>query len=234
MLIATVGLPGRTRNQARNGVRNRVRARGLTLVELLLSLSLGLILLAGLLSLYTALWRDQMQRVQRLRLQQELQAVLETMRQDLRRAGYWNSASRPNPPPGGNPWAGPNPFARLTLQPTLQGHCLVYRYDADGDGRLGAREVRGYRLAAGAVLHRTGGACREPRCDPCRSGRWWRISDPAVVEIRRLQFRILPGGGLEIVLAGVLQTRPGEALALRSILVQPNLAAAPASPHPEE
>ncbi len=64
------------------------RARGFTLVELLVGITLGLIVAAGAMAMFVSIARSTSTIVQTNRLQQELRSIALVMTRDIRRAGY--------------------------------------------------------------------------------------------------------------------------------------------------
>ncbi len=203
-------------------------SQGFSLVELLLAMSLGLFLLSGVLYLFATLLDMNAQLLRRQRLQQELRSLMTVMVRDIRRSGYWAHVQPP---------AAPNPFAAYQI--LEKGHCLLYSYDGNRNGALDAEERAGFKLAAGTVrARRKASACRGAACN-CSGGRWWRLSDPAVVRITRLDFqetlerlrltddRWLLLHALHITLAGALRHFPGERLTLEARIHLPNAALPP-------
>lgn len=192
-------------------------ARGFTLAELLVALALGVSLLAVLLHLFVTLSETNARLLRRLQLHAALQDLMTLMARDLRRAGFTTHA------PPGKPFAGP-----LTRGP----HCVLYRYDMDGDGLLEPDERAGFRLEDGALLaKRSDRSCGTAPCAGCATGRWWRLNDPEIVQITELRFqetsRPLPGKGgwlrgVEIILQGTLRSFPQERQTLRTFLFPPN------------
>ncbi|MFQ5487562.1 MAG: prepilin-type N-terminal cleavage/methylation domain-containing protein [Gammaproteobacteria bacterium] len=208
----------------------RKPSQGFSLVELLLAMSLGLFLLSGVLYLFASLLDMNAQLLRRQRLQQELRALMTVMVRDIQRSGYWAHAQPP---------AAPNPFAAYQI--LEEGHCLLYHYDGNRNGTLDAEERAGFKLAAGMVrARRKASACDGAACDgSCNRGRWWRLSDPAVVHITRLDFRETANTlrlsddkrlllrALHITLAGALRHFPGERLTLQASIHLPNAALPP-------
>jgi type II secretory pathway component PulJ len=73
---------------------------GFSLVELLVSLATGLMLLAGVLGIFTATLDSQGNNLKMTRLNQELRTTMDLITRDLRRAGYWSLAADAMRPPG--------------------------------------------------------------------------------------------------------------------------------------
>ncbi len=203
--------------------------QGFSLVELLIAMTLGLFLLGGVLYLFGSLLDMDARLLRRQRLQQELRALITVMVRDIRRSGYWAHAELPR---------GPNPFA--TYRILENGHCLLYRYDRNHNGTADADERAGFKLTAGMVrARRKAPSCSGAACGSCAAGRWWQLSDPAVVHITRLDFqetattlrlmndKRLRLHALHITLTGALHHFPAERLALQATVRLPNAALSP-------
>lgn len=70
------------------------RQRGLTLVELMISLTLGLVLLAGVGTLFVYTNRNNRQNDQLARMQDQARYALATLSRDIQMAGYWGGMSQ--------------------------------------------------------------------------------------------------------------------------------------------
>ncbi len=172
--------------------------RGFSLVELMIGSTVGLLVIAGALQLYTLNLRATSDNLRLSRLNQELRATLELLRGDLRRAGYW--ALQP-----GSDFPEHNPFqsAANDIQLGAAGgeadaSCILYSYDRNGDGLVGVGpsgtpgsatsnanlEQFGLRLRNAQAQLRSGGSSFS-----CDSGSWQAITDPDT-EITQLQFEI--------------------------------------------
>lgn len=184
----------------------RGRQSGLTLASLLIGMGLGTLVLAGASSLYLLSVRGVAENIRQSRLNQELRATLEIMRQDIRRAGYWAM------PTDANPRA--NPFqtfggalhtaARIgAVTGEASASCLTYAYDLNSNGRVGLCqgcaqsgppfddpgfdqsnvELFGFRMRNGGIQMRTRFASTSETTFDCESGHWERItSDEVAIE----------------------------------------------------
>ncbi len=173
-----------------------VRNHGFGLIELMVATTLSLILLAALLSLYTATAAGSHAQFRLARLNHELHAIAGLIRKDLRRAGYW--AADP-----GVQDALHNPFVSNGFELRLGAHsdeagnsCVLLAYDLNRDGLIGVGsagpggaefsdanvEQFGFRLHDGAVEMRSGGATFD-----CNSGSWQDVST-SLIQITRLEF----------------------------------------------
>lgn len=157
------------------------RQRGLALTELMVSLLIGLIVMGALLDTYlgiTAAGRDALNAA---KLNLELRGAIDTMTDDIRRAGGMGA------PPSGTP----NPFMNRASIATFSdlnigtfntaGDCIEFSYDANSNGLLDAdTEFFGFRIHNQAVQIRTGGSGGMANCS---TGNWADLTDPTVVQV---------------------------------------------------
>jgi prepilin peptidase dependent protein B len=136
------------------------RQRGVSLVELMVAIVLGMLVIAASLALYANTFGVNASALRVARLNNELRAVMTAVTRDLRRAGYNGAASA----------ALANPFGGLTL--SASGTQITFTYDLDSNGALGSAEQFGYRFssASGLIQSTTNGTNWEAVTDP---GRIW-------------------------------------------------------------
>lgn len=151
-----------------------MKRRGLSLVELLVGLAVGMLVVAAAITLLAAQTREQRGAAAELRLMQELRATADLAARDLRRAGHWGdpavalwawSASAPTP----------NPYAVLAAASGAAGY--AYSRDATENHRLDANEQFGLRLRGGVLELQLG------------SAGWQALSDPASIQVTRFEIR---------------------------------------------
>jgi Tfp pilus assembly protein PilW len=111
------------------------KQRGLTIIELMIGMALGLFLIAGTLTLFAGHVTSNNALMRTIRLNNELRGTLDLIIRDLRRASYWGTAQTGAWFPG-TPGVQANPFLQLDVTPDS----VTYRYDVDGDGLLDADE----------------------------------------------------------------------------------------------
>ncbi len=185
------------------------RASGFSLVELMVSIAVGLVVLAGITTMFAHNVKAGGDAMKMARLNQELQATMSLMTRDIRRAGYWGKAcctiGNPdttsctigNPDttacPVGNPQNN-NLFTLDTPSPN-PGSCITFSYDRNGDGNVDVGssgtspandpdERFGFRLRSGALETRQSGA-------DCAAGGWDGITDTVTTEITGLTFELV-------------------------------------------
>ncbi len=166
-------------------------ASGFSLVEMMISITVGLVVLAGVMTMFVHNVKAGGDAMKMARLNQELQAVMSIMTRDIRRAGYWGNASSAI----GSATPNTNPFtldAPGNYAGELTNTCITFSYDMDGDGNVdvgssgtspanNASERLGFRLRSGAVEAREGGAS-------CTDGGWEDLTDTVNTEITGLTF----------------------------------------------
>lgn len=158
------------------------RASGFSLVELMISITVGLFVLAGVTAMFAHNVKAGGDSLKMARLHQELQAVMSLMTRDLRRAGYWGNASSSigSGTPNTNPFTLDAP-SQFGSEPA--GSCITFSYDRDGDGAVTTDERFGFRLNSGAVETRQSGV-------DCSAGGWEDINDTVTTDITSLSFAL--------------------------------------------
>lgn len=151
----------------------RFTATGLSLVELMVAMALGLIVVAAALRLHVTQIDSTRGLLLEARLHQDLRAAGELVSRDLRRAGHWPHAlaalqdpSRPNPYAATSPTAG-TPARELRY---------AYSRDAAENDRVDTNERFGLRLNAGALQALEGGT-------------WQQLTDPGTLTITRFEIQ---------------------------------------------
>ena len=129
-----------------------LRQRGVTLIELMVSIAVGMFLLMAITQFFTGQIIGNADLLKVTRLNQELRAIMDLTVRDIRRGGYWGDAMR-----GvwyeGSPGVTANPLQSITVGSTLNpdstaavGGSLTYAYDVNGDGTIGDDENFTIRL----------------------------------------------------------------------------------------
>lgn len=156
--------------------RRSTRAAGLTLVELMVSLAIGLFLVAVGITLLVAQLRENRGLLIEARLQQDLRTAADLMARDLRREGYWGSAATGSWTPGTGPTVSRNPY-QPEAPATAASDATLLRYSRDTveNGRVDGNEQFGYRLHHGTIELQLG------------AGNWQAITDAGTLTITDLQ-----------------------------------------------
>jgi prepilin peptidase dependent protein B len=159
--------------------------RGLALIEMMVSIALGLLLVAAVATLLVSHVAEHRRLLAEVRLMQDLRAAADLVTRDLRRAGYWGRAEAAvaagdGIAPQANPYAGIWPAASAGSTSAVG---YGYSRDAGEDGIVSANERFGFRLNTRTrVLEaRLGGAALAPD-----SGDSWQpLTDPRAIQITR-------------------------------------------------
>ena len=154
------------------------RQRGLSIVELLVGLALGLFIVAAGLALLASNLREHRALLLENRLMQDLRTAADVVLRDLRRAGYWSDA-------GSGVWrsgAGAvlaNPYT--TVSPvTAAANAVHFHYSRDAveNHSVDAREQFGFRLRNSVIQMRLG------------EGNWQALTDAGTLVVT--EFRVTP------------------------------------------
>jgi type IV pilus assembly protein PilW len=189
---------------------NLVRQEGATLIELLISVVIGLIIAASMLGMYVNSTANSSQILKSSKLNQELTSLMTVMVNDIRRAGYAGDFLGS---------VADNKFTYFNDGTTeiknvirdVGGSCILYAYNTDDYTEEGATptndDVRGFRLNNGAVemLRLTDaninaqvqdsyctivGGLGEDDKDGDNLPDWLPLTDPATTRIEALAFNM--------------------------------------------
>ena len=169
--------------------------KGFTLVELLISMVLGLVVLAGVTYIYVAVISSSAATLKSSKLNTQLMIVMSVITNDIRRAGYWSETDE---------LASANPFnveddSALVVVDSMSsnlpiknntdkdGECLLYSYDLNENQELDSdSEYFGIRLNSGAIEMRTASEVTDG--DNCNNGSWEQLTDRDLYTITSLSF----------------------------------------------
>ncbi len=166
------------------------RQRGLSLLELLIGITVGLIILAGVITVVSKTTFSGLENVRAVQLDQQIRGGLGFIQRELQRAGYVNALD--TAPAAADPGLldyididAVSLFGQVTLAGNCDAagvcDCILYSYDRDEDGVQGdgaggaAYEFYGFRLSGDAIQMRTAGGSATT-CD----GTWQAITDASV------------------------------------------------------
>ena len=175
-----------------------LRARGLSIVELMVGMAIGLFVVAGASFIAVNQIGDNRRLSLETQVQQDLRAVADLMARELRRAGHWG-ASESGVWYAGGPNAAPNPYSATVpaaAGPAVQEVTFRYSRDAVEDGVADPNTERfGFKLDADHTIKVLVG------------GAWQALTDPNVLKVTRFDvtldkktvllscFKECPGGG---------------------------------------
>jgi Tfp pilus assembly protein PilW len=154
--------------------RGRSLQRGLSIVELMVGLTVGLLVIAGAAVFFANQIQHTRRSVIEARLQQDLRAATVLLVRDLRRAGHWQAALQNTQWP-----AKDNPYRDVTVADAQQTITYQYSRDSDGDNDVvDANEQFGFRVTQQTLYARAG------------TGQWQSLTDRQQLRITRLQFAV--------------------------------------------
>ena len=161
------------------------RQAGISLVELMISMTLGLASLTAMASLVGHGIALNSQLLAKSRLDEEINAILAIVGHDVQRAGYHAStANMVDNPLTFNSAFYAQPIGLSEYPSETVDSCITFAYDRNRNGLLdtvGTNEKYGYRLKNKAIEIRQGGLS-------CLASGWQDLSDPNVVLITDLSF----------------------------------------------
>jgi len=128
-------------------------AGGLSIVETMVGLVIGMVVMAGALGLYVDNLSQSRRLLAEARLTQDLRAAADLITRDLRRAGYWGHALLGTRAAGGGTVLAENPYAQV--QAGAGTVAYGFSRDAAENDRLDAPEQFGFRVALGALQMQT-------------------------------------------------------------------------------
>lgn len=153
------------------------RSRGVSLVEVLVGLALGLFVVGGALMLFGRFTGENRHLLQEARIVQDLRAAADLIARDLRRAGYWDGAGggvwvtgmASTPPLNAYNKMSASPCASATLDQkttTSASSAICYSVAGDADNSVSSSERYGFELDGGVIYAVIGGATRQALTDP--------------------------------------------------------------------
>jgi len=173
--------------------------RGVTLVELMVGMVVGLIVIAIVGTLFITTLGGSRDALQSMKLNQELRAAMDIIVSDVRRAGMWGGALTAIPDINGdviNPFttrvvAGATDLSIYDYDGVVGGrNCLVYSYDRLENG---TRPLFGFRLNSDGVLQtmrRADITAVVGGTEACAAANIEGLTDPNTVVVTALTFSV--------------------------------------------
>lgn len=152
---------------------------GYNLIEIMIALLLGLFVIGSTLTIYISTVRGSSDTVKAARLNHDLEAAMTLMINDVRRAGYWGGA-RVGVNSNDNTFTSEsgdvtNIKVRNLADPATDltsGDCILYSYDANGNGTVENDERYGFRFRNGSINMRLTGDPADPATCDGDQDRW--------------------------------------------------------------
>ena len=152
--------------------------RGLTMVELLIGMAVGLFIVAAATSLMTGNLRENRNLLIESRLIQDLRTAADVITRDLRRAGYWAAATAGVRIEGGAAVLA-NPYVDVTpVGASADNTSFRFSRDATENNTVDSNEQFAFRLRNGAVELQLG------------AGNWQALTDANTLTIT--EFSVTP------------------------------------------
>lgn len=193
--------------------------KGFGLIELLISIVIGLIVVAGISSLVVATLRANTENLQMTRLTQEMRAVMQLVTRDLRRAGYDQNAVRDfgTGSQSNNQFTSISAFQNETDQKFLtdgiagteaaRATCILFSYDFRGpdpddppDGEPQSSEFRGFKFdaATNSVKIKDSGSAANADCAD-GTGNWETLTDTATIRVDEFSISTVDGSSVPVL-----------------------------------
>jgi type IV pilus assembly protein PilW len=162
---------------------------GLTLVELMMGMLIGIIVVGGGISVFSLSVKGQSDNIKLTRLNQDLRSMMDIMVRDIRRAGFVTSDPTTNLSSLlDNPFTDDTTVGATTdLAVHNSNTCIVYAYNRNDDTptTISSNERLGFKRVNTELRMRQTGSTNEN----CDNSRWQNITE-AEVEITNLQFTL--------------------------------------------
>lgn len=184
---------------------NKFTQQGFSLIELMVGLGIGMVVVAGVTSVYVSTVVSSSDTLKQSKLNQELTTLMSVMANDIARAGAWDIADAENyNRPQNNPYNQINSTALQVIDnmtdnntmaaPNGNGSCAMYSYDASlattADNTIINTDVRGFRLNNGVVdMRQQGDTTNNSDCDN-NNDVWEPVTDGRVMQITNLDFAL--------------------------------------------
>jgi prepilin peptidase dependent protein B len=165
---------------------------GYTLIEIMIALVLGLIVVGATISIYITAVGSSSSTIKSTRLNHDMESMMTLMLNDIKRAGYWGSAADGNI--NNNPFTDP----ATNIQIHDNGQCILYSYDATGNGSLVNTKFYGFKLEDNRIKIRLDSAALTTQVAGCASdddNNWQEFmenSGNAQLRITTLEFSFGP------------------------------------------
>jgi len=177
-----------------------VKQKGITLIELMVGMVLGLLVTGIAIQMYISTLGITKQTTETVRLNQELRAIADLIVTDSRRAGYWSSAAA----------GATNPYSVLVSDGAGGGthlnvfdfgsgtdNCLIMAYENSSASPTEA--IYGYRVSGAVIQMLTVTSYASGSYADCgtpssysATGSWDDLSDARVVQVESLVFSLDP------------------------------------------
>jgi len=154
------------------------KQQGFGIIEIMISMTIGFVVLAGVISFFSTSIKGSTDSLLLSSVNQDLRSVMNIMRQELRRSGYWAKSTSDTD----------NPYGFQIINE----NCILYSYDTDNTDPTGVsfpeeKELFGFRLSANGTIDwlRGGNDCSTHE-------NWKEVSDSNLVIVDNLTYHEPP------------------------------------------
>jgi len=155
------------------------RQAGLSLVELMIGLAIGLLIVGGATSVYVNAVRSSADTLRSAKLNIELQGALNMMVSEIRRAGYSNVTTTN---------LNNNPFTQASTNIAIpSASCILIAYDHNGNGVVDPSDQIGFKKNGSAISMRYSGGSTSAGCSGAGDS-WESITDSNSIIVESLIF----------------------------------------------
>lgn len=150
--------------------------KGISIIEILMALLISTIVTTAVITLFSNSLDTSRQLMGTAKLDQTLNHAMETIAQDIQRAGYTTNATTS----ATNPFFSTNAGSNDDVIVGGSSDCVTFSYQIDGTTTPTTSVNRfGYRLSGGAIQYRTSAA----GATPCAAAGWENLTDPNIITI---------------------------------------------------
>jgi prepilin peptidase dependent protein B len=151
---------------------SRCRGRGLSMVELMVGIAVGLFVVAGGIALFVSHLGGSRNMLLEARLNQDLRAAADLVARDIRRAGYWGDALSGTFASGSLSTTPVNPYRQVAASQATSTIEYQYSRDTTENGTVDNNEQFGFKLNGATLQFKTNGAPT-----------WQSVTDPNIVVV---------------------------------------------------
>ena len=163
-------------NRAACGRYSRPSERGLSLVELMVGMVIGLFVVVGVLTVFVTNLVGSRNLVRDVRVNQDLRIAADLIARDLRRAGYWANATEGVLNTATSTATTTNPYNAISGTYGATSSAVNYNFARDTNDTLNSNESFGFRLSGGAI---------QIQLDSTPN--WQSVTDPDIVTVTKFQ-----------------------------------------------
>lgn len=173
--------PGLAR--ANDRARFRRLSRGMSIVELLIGVAIGLFILAGASAMFVSNVTNSRRLLIEARINQDLRATMDLVTRDLRRGGYWGNSLTGTQATASPSGTQANPYSTVALTGSSQINYSYTRDATENDALDASTEQFGFKLDTTA---------HAIQMNPNPGGTWLTLTNTDILRIPDTGFTITP------------------------------------------